>query len=48
MSRYNIETAKSAGFCFGVKRAVEIAEKTAENGRIDRGGKESEVELFGI
>ena len=30
MSRYNIETAKSAGFCFGVKRAVEIAEKTAE------------------
>ena len=28
MSRYNIETAKSAGFCFGVKRAVEIAEKT--------------------
>lgn len=27
MSRYNIETAKSAGFCFGVKRAVEIAEK---------------------
>lgn len=30
MSRYNIETAKSAGFCFGVKRAVEIAEKAAE------------------
>ena len=26
----------------------EVAEKTAENGRIDRGGKESEVELFGI
>ena len=31
MSRYNIETAKSAGFCFGVKRAVEIAEKTGYN-----------------
>ena len=30
MSRYKIETAKSAGCCFGVKRAVEIAEKTAE------------------
>ena len=29
MSRYNIETAKSAGFCFGVKRAVEIAEKSS-------------------
>lgn len=28
--------------------ANKIAEKTAENGRIDRGGKESEVELFGI
>ena len=26
----------------------EVAEKTAENGRIDCGGKESEVELFGI
>ena len=33
MSRYNIEIAKGAGFCFGVKRAVQIAEKTAdENG----------------
>jgi (E)-4-hydroxy-3-methyl-but-2-enyl pyrophosphate reductase len=25
--------AKSAGFCYGVKRAVELAEKTAESGR---------------
>ena len=30
MSRYTIETARSAGFCFGVKRAVEIAEQTAQ------------------
>ena len=30
MSRYNIETAKSAGFCFGVKRAVEIAERASD------------------
>lgn len=31
MSRYTIETANSAGFCFGVRRAVDIAEQTAEN-----------------
>ena len=29
MNRFTIETAKSAGFCFGVRRAVELAEKTA-------------------
>ena len=29
MSRYTIETALSAGFCFGVRRAVDIAEQTA-------------------
>lgn len=29
MSNYNIKTAQYAGFCFGVKRAVELAEKTA-------------------
>ena len=27
-----IELAKSAGFCYGVKRAVEMAEQTAQSG----------------
>ena len=56
MSRYNIETAKSAGFCFGVKRAVEIAEKTAaEKGScftlgelIHNGSEISRLEKLGV
>ena len=27
-----VEVAKSAGFCFGVSRAVKLAEDAAENG----------------
>lgn len=29
----NVVLAKSAGFCYGVRRAVELAERTAEEGR---------------
>lgn len=28
-----VTLAKSAGFCYGVRRAVELAERTAEEGR---------------
>ena len=56
MSRYNIETAKSAGFCFGVKRAVEIAEKTAAENNgcctlgelIHNGSEISRLEKLGV
>ncbi|MBQ8934925.1 MAG: bifunctional 4-hydroxy-3-methylbut-2-enyl diphosphate reductase/30S ribosomal protein S1, partial [Oscillospiraceae bacterium] len=29
----NVTLAKTAGFCYGVKRAVELAEQTAQSGR---------------
>ena len=29
----SVVLAKSAGFCYGVRRAVELAERTAEEGR---------------
>ena len=29
MSRENVMLAKSAGFCYGVQRAVDLAQKTA-------------------
>lgn len=32
MAKIKITTAKTAGFCYGVKRAIEFAESVAENG----------------
>lgn len=32
-AKINITVAKTAGFCYGVKRAIEFAESVAENGR---------------
>ena len=29
----NIHVAESAGFCFGVNRAVELVERAAQNGK---------------
>jgi 4-hydroxy-3-methylbut-2-enyl diphosphate reductase len=33
MIRKKIKIAKSSGFCFGVKRAIELAEKVAANNK---------------